>query len=74
MWLLLTGGVRRWLLLTVAVPLAGRLARGVAGALERHQGPNPVSKAMVKAADVTDRAHRKGSGPSPRRRRFLRFV
>ena len=60
MWALLSTRLRTWLLLAVAVPLAGALARTVAGRLERRNGPTRVSKALYSAGDLAARRGRKG--------------
>jgi formate hydrogenlyase subunit 4 len=55
MWLFLTRRLRTWLLLSVLVPLAGGLLRRLAAALERRNGPSSVSRALLRAAAVSDR-------------------
>ena len=65
MWVLLTGGVRRWLLFTVAVPLGARAARRLAGALDGHEGaPRGVSRALVRAATLAERSRKPAGGLS----------
>jgi hypothetical protein len=59
MWALLSTRLRTWLLLAVAVPLAGALARFVAGRLERRNGSTRVSRALYSASDL---AARRGKG------------
>jgi len=56
MWLFLTRRLRTWLVLTVVVPLASGLLRRVGRALERRRGPSSLSRALLKAGDLGDRA------------------
>ena len=56
MWLFFTRRLRMWLILTVVVPLASGLLRRVGRTLERRTGPSAVSRALVKAGDLGDRA------------------
>jgi formate hydrogenlyase subunit 4 len=56
MWLFLTRRLRIWFIVTVLVPLATGLLRRVGQALERRRGPNPVSRALLQAGDLGDRA------------------
>ncbi|SFL80475.1 hypothetical protein [Geodermatophilus ruber] len=56
MWLLLVRRLRLWLVLTVVVPLATGLLRRVGRALERRTGSTPLSRALLRAGDLGDRA------------------
>ena len=56
MWLLLTRGLRLWLLLTVLAPLATGLLRRLGRAVQRRGGPPAVSGALLKAGELGDRA------------------
>jgi hypothetical protein len=56
MWLFLTRRLRMWLILTVLVPLGTSLLRRVGRGLERRNGPSRVSRALLRAGDVGDRA------------------
>ena len=56
MWLFFTRRLRMWLILTVLVPLGTGLLRRVGRGLERRNGPNSVSRALLRAGDVGDRA------------------
>jgi hypothetical protein len=62
MWLFFSRRLRMWLILTVVVPLTSGLLHRVGRALERRNGSTGVSRALLKAGDVADRAR-------PRRRR-----
>ena len=55
MWALLSTRLRTWLLLAVAVPLAGALARMIAHRIERRSGPNRVSRALFSLGDLARR-------------------
>lgn len=52
---LLSSRVRTWLLLAVAVPVAGALARAIARRLEARSGPTRVSRALFSAGDLASR-------------------
>ncbi len=56
MWLFFTRRLRMWLLLTVLVPLGTGLLRRVGLAIERRRGPSTVSRGLLKAGDLGDRA------------------
>jgi hypothetical protein len=56
MWLFLTRRLRMWLILTVLVPFATGVLRTVGRRLERRTGPTAVSRALLKAGDLGDRA------------------
>jgi hypothetical protein len=59
MWALLSTRLRTWLLLAVAVPLAGALARFLARRLERRNGSTRVTRALYSVGDL---AARRGKG------------
>jgi hypothetical protein len=46
MWLFFSRRLRRWLLLTVAVPIVGGAARRLAARLEDKHGPTPATRAL----------------------------
>ena len=56
MWLFFTRRLRMWLLLTVLVPLGTGLLRRLGLAIERRRGPSTVSRGLLKAGDLGDRA------------------
>ena len=56
MWLFFSRRLRMWLILTVVVPLTTGILRNVGQRLERRHGPTTVSRALLKAGDVGDRA------------------
>jgi hypothetical protein len=56
MWLFLTRRLRMWLLLTVAVPLATGLLRRIGRTLERRTGPTALTRGLLRAGDLGDRA------------------
>ena len=55
MWALLSTRLRTWLLLAVAIPLAGALARFIAGRLERRHGSTRVSRGLYSVGDLAAR-------------------
>jgi hypothetical protein len=56
MWLFFTRRLRMWLILTVLVPLATGLLRRIGRGLERRNGPNAVSRSLLRAGDLGDSA------------------
>jgi hypothetical protein len=56
MWLFLTRRFRTWLLLTVVVPLATGLLRRVGETLQRRTGSTPITRTLLRAGDLGDRA------------------
>jgi hypothetical protein len=56
MWLFLTRRLRMWLILTVVVPLATGLLRRLGRTRERRTGPSRVSRALLRAGDLGERA------------------
>jgi hypothetical protein len=67
MWLFLTRRLRVWLIVTGVVPLATGLLRRVGLALERRSGPTRVSRALLQAGDLGDRARDRLRGGRRRR-------
>ncbi|UOY00459.1 hypothetical protein [Blastococcus sp. PRF04-17] len=70
MWLFFTRRLRMWLILTVVVPFATGVLRKVGRRLERNGGPTRVSRALLKAGDLGDRARatlRGGRGSQEKR-------
>ena len=56
MWLFLTRRLRMWLVLSVLVPFASGVLRKLGRRLERRNGPTRVSRALVQAGELGDRA------------------
>ncbi len=56
MWLFLTRRLRMWLILSVVVPLSTGLLRRIGRGLERRNGPSRVSRTLLKAGELGDRA------------------
>ena len=67
MWLFLTRRLRMWLILSVAVPLTSGVLRKLGTRLERRNGPSKVSRALLQAGELGDRA-RAALGGRRRRR------
>jgi hypothetical protein len=67
MWLFLTRRVRVWVIVTVLVPLATGLLRRIGHTLERRRGSTPVSRALLQAGDLGDRARDRLRGGRRRR-------
>jgi hypothetical protein len=61
MWALLSTRLRTWLLLAVAVPLGGALARAVARRLERRNGSTRLSRSLLSVGNLASRRTRPGS-------------
>ena len=56
MWLFFSRRLRMWLILTVVVPLTTGVLRRIGTRLERRNGSSTVSRALLKAGDLGDRA------------------
>ena len=56
MWLFFTRRLRMLLIVTVLVQLGTGLLRRVGLAIERRRGPSTVSRGLLKAGDLGDRA------------------
>ena len=56
MWLFFTRRLRMWLILTVVLPVSTGVLRRIGQRLERNNGSSTVSRALLKAGDVGDRA------------------
>jgi hypothetical protein len=56
MWLFFTRRLRMWLILTVVVPLASGVLRRIGRRLERRRGPSGISRTLIRAGDLGDRA------------------
>ena len=56
MWLFLTRRLRMWLILSVVVPLTSGVLRKVGRRLERRNGPSRLSRSLLKAGELGDRA------------------
>jgi hypothetical protein len=56
MWFFVSRRLRTWLVLTVVVPITTGLLRRMGRSLERRNGSSTVSRALLKAGDVGDRA------------------
>ncbi|MGY1732759.1 hypothetical protein ACI798_14675 [Geodermatophilus sp. SYSU D01045] len=68
MWLLLTRRLRVWFIVTVLVPLGTGLLRRAGLALERRTGPTQLSRGLLRAGDLGDRARARMRGGGRRRR------
>ena len=62
MWLFFTRRLRMWLILTVLVPLGSGILRRIGLSLERRNGSTGISRALLKAGELGDRARRRGRG------------
>ena len=67
MWLFLTRRLRMWLILSVLVPLTSGVLRRVGQRMERRSGPSRISRALLQAGELGDRARGALGG---RRRRY----
>ena len=66
MWLFFSRRLRMWLILTVLVPLTTGVLRRAGHSLERRRGPSGVSRALLRAGDLGDRARATLRGGRPR--------
>jgi len=76
-WVLLSGGLRRWVIFSVAVPVAGRLLGAAGRRLEAAKGPTRVSSGLQGAGRLVSNKARTataetGAAEAPRRRGLLR--
>ncbi|MCZ2815325.1 hypothetical protein [Modestobacter sp. VKM Ac-2984] len=62
MWLFLTRRLRMWVILTVVAPLATKVLRALGQTLEKRTGPSAISKGLLKAGDLGERARVKLGG------------
>jgi len=62
MWLFLTRRLRMWLILTVLVPIASGVLRRLGQAVERRNGPNAVSRGLLQASTLGEKARAKLGG------------
>jgi hypothetical protein len=60
MWLFFSRRLRMWLVLTVVVPITTGLLRRVGLSLERRSGPTWLSRALLRAGDLGERARPRG--------------
>jgi hypothetical protein len=56
MWLFFTRRLRMWLILGVVVPLTSGLLRRIGRNLERRNGPSRMSRTLLRAGELGDRA------------------
>jgi hypothetical protein len=56
MWLFFSRRLRMWLILTVVVPLTTGLLRRAGRTLERRRGSSALSRSLLRAGDLGDRA------------------
>jgi len=61
MWVFLSGRLRRWMLMTVLVPVVGFGARKLSEAIEGRRGPNPLSSGLRTASSLVGRGGRAGA-------------
>jgi hypothetical protein len=62
MWVFLSGRLRRWVLMTVMLPVLGVGARKLGEAIEGRRGPNPFSSGLRTASSFTTRGGRSRAG------------
>lgn len=72
MWVLLSGGLRRQVVLTVAVPVAGRLLAGPGRRVEAASGPTKLSRGLLGAGRLVSSRAREDDPRNARRRGLLR--
>ncbi|MCZ2837692.1 hypothetical protein [Modestobacter sp. VKM Ac-2985] len=62
MWLFLTRRFRMWVILTVLAPVVITVLRKLGQALEKRTGPSAISKGLLKAGDLGEKARVKLGG------------
>lgn len=55
MWVLLTSRIRRWVILSVAIPLLGLAARRVGQRMEKNRAPSRPSRALRRFGSLARR-------------------
>jgi hypothetical protein len=58
MWVLLSATVRRWVILSVAIPIAAKLLTVLAERLERRNGPTRLSNGLRRAGSLASTGRR----------------
>lgn len=71
MWVLLSAGLRRWVVFSIAVPLAGRLLAGLGRKVEAGGRPTKLSRGLKGAGALVSARARKDD-PRNARRGLLR--
>lgn len=56
---LLATSLRRWILMSIAVPVGAAALRKVARSIEKRKGSTAVTRGLTKAADTAQRKGRK---------------
>lgn len=59
MWVLLSATVRRWVILTVALPLAAKVLAVLAKRLERRNGPTRLTRGVRRAGSLASARRRR---------------
>ncbi|WP_328291269.1 hypothetical protein OG218_00610 [Kineococcus sp. NBC_00420] len=59
MWVLLSSGLRRWVVFGLAVPLLGRLLAGAGRRIETGKGPTKLSRGLQRAGRLVSGRARK---------------
>jgi hypothetical protein len=62
MWLFLTRRLRTWLILTLLLPVATGVLRRLGETLERRRGSTTLSRSLLRAGDLGDRARARLGG------------
>ncbi|NIZ91165.1 hypothetical protein [Kineococcus rubinsiae] len=65
MWVLLSSGLRRWLIASIAIPLGAKALGGVAGRIESRGGATKLTRTLRSASSLVT------SSNAPRRKRSL---
>lgn len=73
MWVLLSGGLRRWIIFSLAVPAAAGLLGALGRGLETRNGSTQLSRGLQGASRLVSNRARDGDSPgSAKARRSLR--
>lgn len=59
MWVFLSTRLRRWLFMTVAVPVLGAAAHKLGEQLEQRRGPSGLTRGLHKAGNLAGRRQRR---------------
>ncbi|GAA0291915.1 hypothetical protein [Kineococcus aurantiacus] len=67
MWVLLSGGLRRWLIASLAVPVAAKVLGAAGRRLEARNGPSTLSRGLRGAGRLVSRDQREEHAATQRR-------
>jgi hypothetical protein len=73
MWVLLSGGLRRWILVSVAVPVAAKLLGEAGRRLESRNGSTTLSRGLQSAGRLVSSREQREEHSAQQRRSLRRW-